>query len=36
METGKEVARAKTGVVFFDYEKRRIALTPKEFKEKFI
>lgn len=27
----QEVARAKTGIVFFDYEKRKIARTPPEF-----
>lgn len=28
-ETGKEVARAKTGIVCFDYEKRKIAVIPE-------
>lgn len=32
---GKEVARAKTGIVFFDYEKRTIASMPEEFKNRF-
>ncbi|MFO7849025.1 MAG: thioesterase family protein [Spirochaetia bacterium] len=31
----REIARVKTGIVFFDYEKRRIARCPKEFLEKF-
>jgi acyl-CoA thioesterase FadM len=32
---GKEVARAKTGIVFFDYDKRAIASMPKEFRNRF-
>ena len=31
-ETGKEVARAKTGVVFFDYEKKKVVEVPAKFK----
>jgi acyl-CoA thioester hydrolase len=31
MDGEKEVARAKTGIVFFDYERRKIAQTPQEF-----
>ncbi|MFQ5864180.1 MAG: acyl-CoA thioesterase [bacterium] len=31
-DTGKEVARAKTGMVFFDYEIRKLAEVPKIFK----
>jgi len=31
-ETGKEVARAKTGIVFFDYEKRKVVQVPEKFK----
>lgn len=31
MNGDQEVARAKTGIVFFDYEKRKIAQTPPEF-----
>ena len=31
LEGEKEVARAKTGIVFFDYEKRKIAQIPDEF-----
>lgn len=33
--TGKEVARAKTGVVFFDYGSRRIASAPARFLDLF-
>lgn len=33
--TGKEVARAKTGLVFFDYDKRQIARMPDKFKKNF-
>ena len=29
------IAEAKTGILFFDYEKQKIALTPFEFVEKF-
>ena len=29
--TGKEVAHAKTGVVFFDYEARKVVTAPMEF-----
>lgn len=29
--SGREVARGKTGIVFFDYEKRQIALVPAAF-----
>ncbi len=32
---GKEVARAKTGIVFFDYEKRTISSIPEEFRIRF-
>jgi len=31
MNGEQEVARAKTGIVFFDYEKKKIAQTPPEF-----
>ena len=34
--TGKEVAQAKTGVVFFDYNTRKVVNTPKEFTELFV
>ncbi|OWY40501.1 thioesterase [Xenophilus sp. AP218F] len=30
-KTGKEVARLKTGVVFFDYQKRKVAPMPEIF-----
>ena len=35
MNKGKEAARAKTGIVFFDYEKRKIAPTPEDSKALF-
>lgn len=31
-ETGREIARAKTGVVFFDYEKKRMVRVPERFR----
>jgi len=31
-ETRKEIARAKTGLVFFDYDKRKMTLVPDEFR----
>ncbi len=31
--TGKEVARAKTGIAFFDYQQNKIVPVPKEFLE---
>ncbi len=31
----KEIARVKTGLAFFDYEKRRIAPCPSEFVDRF-
>lgn len=33
-ETAKEVAIGKTGIVFFDYEKRKVTLIPDSFKTK--
>lgn len=33
-ETGKDVAIGKTGIVFFDYEKRKVASIPAGFLEK--
>lgn len=30
-DTGKEVARAKTGIVFFDYKKKKIVGVPEKF-----
>jgi acyl-CoA thioesterase FadM len=35
-ETGREVARAKTGIVFFDYEERKVVSVPERFKEIFL
>jgi len=35
-ETGREVARAKTGIVFFDYKERKVAPVPEKFKEIFL
>ena len=32
-ETGKEVTRAKTGLIFFNYEKQEMVSMPKKFKE---
>ena len=34
LETKKEIARVKTGILFFDYEKRRGLEIPKKFCEK--
>ncbi len=34
-KTGAEVARAKTGIVFFDYKKRKIARMPAAFAKLF-
>jgi len=34
-ENLKEIARAKTGIVFFDYKKREICRVPKKFKATF-
>jgi acyl-CoA thioesterase FadM len=34
-ETGKGLARAKTGILFYDYEKKRILQVPKKFKSLF-
>ncbi len=31
-ETGREIARAKTGIVFFNYENRKVSLIPDKFK----
>ena len=33
--TGKEVARAKTGMVFYDYKRRKIASIPERFRKAF-
>jgi 4-hydroxybenzoyl-CoA thioesterase len=32
--SGREVARGKTGIVFFDYQARRVAPVPARFREK--
>lgn len=32
--SGREVARAKTGVVFFDYKRRKVVGVPSAFREK--
>ena len=32
-ETSKEIARAKTGIVFFDYEKKKMVEVPEKFKK---
>ena len=34
-KNGKEVAKAKTGIVFFNYENKRVTRIPKLFLEKF-
>ncbi len=31
-ETGKEVVRAKTGIVFYDYERKRVVEVPEKFR----
>jgi acyl-CoA thioester hydrolase len=31
---GREVAQGKTGIVFFDYTQRKVALVPPQFREK--
>lgn len=33
-ETGKEIARAKTGIAFFDYNMNKIVPVPEEFRSK--
>lgn len=33
--SGREVARAKTGIVFFDYKQRKPVEVPRKFREKF-
>ena len=32
---GREIARVKTGIAFFDYQQGRIAVCPQGFKERF-
>jgi len=34
-DTGKEAARVKTGIVFFDYEERKPVAVPDNFRKKF-
>jgi acyl-CoA thioesterase FadM len=34
-DTGKEVAHAKTGVLFFDYDARKVVSTPDRFRDLF-
>ncbi len=34
-ETGKELARAKTGILFYDYAEKKILQVPKKFKSLF-
>ncbi len=34
-ETGQEIARAKTGIVFFDYTHKKTVAVPVKFREKF-
>ena len=34
-ETGKEIARAKTGIAFFDYKTNKLVSVPDKFKELF-
>lgn len=33
--SGREVARGKTGIVFFDYAARKIAQVPQDFRARF-
>ncbi len=35
LNSSREVARAKTGIVFFDYENRKLLEVPKEFLRRF-
>ena len=35
-ESAVEIAHAKTGIVFFDYEKRKVVSMPAAFKERFV
>ena len=35
-ETGKELARAKTGILFYDYAEKKILQVPKKFKSLFL
>ena len=33
--TGEEIIRAKTGILFYDYEKQKVVAVPEEFRKKF-
>jgi len=33
-DSGREVARGKIGIVFFDYGSRKVAAVPERFREK--
>ncbi len=35
-QAGREIARAKTGIVFFDYNERKVAYVPEKFRGIFI
>lgn len=35
-QTAVEIAHAKTGIVFFDYDERKVVSVPREFKAKFM
>ncbi len=35
-KTAVEIAHAKTGIVFFDYDERKVVSVPEEFRERFI
>lgn len=35
-DRGREIARGKTGIVFFDYQARRIAPVPEVFRQRFV
>ncbi len=35
-QKGREVARAKTGIVFFDYQTKKVVAVPKKFKDIFV
>ena len=35
-ETGREIARAKTGIVFFDYKERKVTYVPEKFRAIFV
>ncbi|THF62002.1 acyl-CoA thioesterase [Pseudothauera rhizosphaerae] len=34
-DSGREVARGKTGIVFFDYQARKVAAVPEAFRRRF-